>query len=131
MSVFADLLNHHLSKGFDLRWVDNHGQSLLDWAIVCGTSEMVEMVCSRCEAKATFDMRTALAHATVYGEEKACRILKQQGVDASGVGGLGEELMERLEKVLPPGYEKRLCHVEGKWTVLKRQRGCSHLAVLI
>ena len=131
MGVFADLLNHHLSKGFDLRWVDNHGQSLLDWAIVCGTGEMVEMVCSRCEAKATFDMRTALAHATVYGEEKACRILKQQSVDASSLGGLGEGLVMRLEKVMPPGYEKRLCHLEGRWIVLRRQRSYSLLVALV
>ena len=113
--LVVDLLNHILSEGFDLRWVDDHGQSLLHWSIVCGTCEMVEMLCSRCEAKPVFDMKTASAHATVCGEEKTCRILQQQCVDASGVRSVCCEPMEMLEKLVPHGYGKRLRHVEGKW----------------
>ena len=112
--VFVDLLNPILSKGFDLRWVDYHDQSLLDWAIVCGTSEMVEIVCSRYDTKAIISMVSALAHAIMYGEEKACRILLQQGADASVVGGIGEEPMERLEKVMTLRYGDRVLYLKGK-----------------
>ena len=110
--ILVDCLSRLLSEGFDLRYVDNHGQSLLDWAIVCGTWEMVEMLCSQCEARATFDLTAALAHATAYGEEKACRILLHHGADASAVASDGLRPIERLEKLMPRGYEKimRLLH---------------------
>ena len=108
---FVDLLNHHLSKGFDLRWVDNHGQSLLEWAIVCGTSDMVEMVCSRYDAEAIFSMASALAHAIVFGEEKVCRILLQKG---AGVFVLEGETLESLEKVTTLKFGDRVLYLKGK-----------------
>ena len=112
--VLVDCLSRLLSEGFDLKYVDNHGQSLLDWAIVCGTWEIVELLCSRCEAKATFDLTAALTHAIAYGEVEVCRILLQYGADASAVARDGLRPMERVKKLMPRGHEKIMRLLQGR-----------------
>ena len=111
--IFVDRLNHLLSKGFNLRCVDNHGQSLLDWAAVFGKWKMVEMLCSRCETKATFDLTAALAHAVAYGQRTACATVLKHGADINAVAMDGLRAIERAEQLMAHRYEEIVRLLKG------------------
>lgn len=95
-------MKRFLLDGFNLKYVDNHGQSLLDWAIVCGTAEIVECILSQCKAEEIFDLTTALVYATAYRKESICRVLLDYGADPCGVAANDMGLVEGLEK--PNGW---------------------------
>ncbi|KAH9285088.1 E3 ubiquitin-protein ligase HECTD1 [Echinococcus granulosus] len=98
-----ELVKRLLSDGLDLRYVDNHGQSLLDWAVVCGTPEVVETICSQPEAGLTFDLACALGYAAAFGREKVCRILLRHGADPNATGEDGLRPLDRVKAVKPLG----------------------------
>lgn len=93
-----ELVKRLLSDGLVLKYTDNHGQNLLDWAVFCGTPEMVETICSLPDVELTLDLASALGYAAAFGREKVCRILLRHGADPNATGKDGLRPIDRVEE---------------------------------
>ncbi|KAL5964597.1 E3 ubiquitin-protein ligase HECTD1 [Taenia solium] len=108
-----ELVKRLLSDGLDLKYTDNHGQNLLEWAAFCGTPEMVEMICSQPDAELTLGLASALGYAAAFGREKVCRVLLRHGADPNATGKDGLRPIDRAKAAKPLGGREVIKLLEG------------------
>lgn len=71
-------IDNLLCCGLEFNYVDNQGQSLLDWAAAYGTSEVVEKIVSQISDP---NLEDALGFAVAFGRRSVCDILLKAGAN--------------------------------------------------
>ncbi|KAM7535685.1 hypothetical protein Aperf_G00000103216 [Anoplocephala perfoliata] len=109
------------SSGFEFDYVDNQGQSLLDWAAAYGTPEMVEKIVSQMNEP---NLEKALGFAVAFGRRSVCDILLKAGANphiplTNGMSSIGlartikhserEAIMDLLEGFVLPLDDSKRC----------------------
>ena len=93
--------------------MDNHGQSLLDWAVAYGDEAVVENLMSQSEIGRKINLHLSLGYAAAFGNASACKTLLECGADPNYISPQdGLSPLDRLKHYKPSGYnslEKLLC----------------------
>ncbi|KAL5108442.1 E3 ubiquitin-protein ligase Ufd4 [Taenia crassiceps] len=108
-----ELLKRLLSDGLDLKYTDNHGQSLLDWAVFCGSPQMVETICSQPGIELTLDLTSALSYAATFGRKKVCQILLRHGADPNVTNKDGLRPIDKVKAAESSGCREVIELLEG------------------